>query len=149
MVPGRLPPKIGLAKFVSRIAATLQVQYLLGLHKLGPRGETRHMRVTLLSLAAAMLCLATGANAYHSESGRISGRVMDSLRQPMPGVVVLARRTSEGIAARTETIRDGRYAFASLPSGEYSLDFDLLGFDIERRNEVPTSASPNAADVDV
>lgn len=107
------------------------------------------MRVTLLSVAVAMLSLATGANAHQSTSGQITGRVLNSLREPMPGVVVLARRTGEGITARTETNRDGRYGFASLPSGDYSLDFDLLGFDVERRNDVPTRTSANAADIDV
>jgi hypothetical protein len=39
--------------------------------------------------------------------------------------------------------------FASLPSGVYSLDFDLLGFDIEQRNNVTTRTAERADDLDV
>ena len=67
----------------------------------------------------------------------LSGTVRDAAGQPMPGILV--EISSPAVA---ETVRPvatdsrGRYRFASLPPGTYSMTFTLIGFWSERREGI-------------
>jgi carboxypeptidase family protein len=79
---------------------------------------------------------ATGSDTVLAQSGGISGHVVDSIGQPVPGVSVSAAPETGGTATRVTTGTDGTYRFETLPDDVYRVDFELLGFDLYRRNHV-------------
>jgi hypothetical protein len=78
------------------------------------------------------------------QSGGISGRITDSAGQLIPGVGVIAVPANGGVAAHAVSGPNGTYEVDGIPEGVYFVDFDLLGFDITRRNHVPVSAKTTA-----
>ena len=81
------------------------------------------LRATLKSLGAA-------------ESASIVGHVVDASGQPLPGVSVTTIAEPRGVASRAISAGDGTYQFSTLPDGTYRVDFELLGFDVIRRNHI-------------
>ncbi len=75
---------------------------------------------------ALFLCLAAVA------MGVLTGKVKSSAGGALPGVTVTVVETS----ASTTTANDGTFTFNALPEGEYSLRFDLTGFNSENRQGV-------------
>lgn len=107
--------------------------------------------------AAAVLAL-TGALVFAfaravtqgaaPQTGSIAGRVSDSIGQAVPGAWVTILPQAGGTATRMQTGADGAYRISRLAEGTYRVDFDLLGFDLTRRNHVRVTADSIArADV--
>ncbi|HEY7791781.1 MAG TPA: carboxypeptidase-like regulatory domain-containing protein, partial [Vicinamibacterales bacterium] len=92
-------------------------------------------RRTLLCLAAAFAMSAGIALAQNTQS-HLTGTVKDAQGGVLPGVTVTA--TSPALigtqTAVTET--NGTYLFPSLPSGTYTLKFDLQGFQSYTRSNI-------------
>ena len=90
---------------------------------------------TLLSVAAA---------SAQSTTGTITGRVTDSQDLPIPGVTVSA--TSPNLQGARETVSSGNgdFILALLPSGTYTVRFELTGFQRQERTVAvaPTQAVP-------
>lgn len=82
-----------------------------------------------------------------AQSGSIAGRIADIADQGLPGVSVIAIPATGGLATRVESGVNGIYRFDALATGTYRVDFDVLGFDLARRNNVAVSADrPAIAD---
>ena len=62
--------------------------------------------------------------ALASTSGKISGRVLDTKRQPLAGVNVTVPLARTGAA----TDVDGRYVIINVPAGTYDVKFSLIGY---------------------
>jgi hypothetical protein len=77
----------------------------------------------------------------------ITGRAIDQAGYPIPGASVTAMLESGGVSKRAPTGTDGVFRFDGLPDGTYRVDFELLGFQLVRRNHVRV-ASSGAATVD-
>jgi hypothetical protein len=72
-----------------------------------------------------------------SQSPAIVGRVVNSLGMPISGATVTTMLETGGIAARATSGPDGTYELAApLQDGTHRVDFELLGFDLVRRNHV-------------
>src|SRR5678816_3745798 len=69
-----------------------------------------------------------------AEPGGITGRVMDPVGQPLPGAGITVTPESGGRVVHTTSGSDGSYRVEGLPEAVYRVDFDLLGFDVMRRN---------------
>ena len=80
-----------------------------------------------LGLSAVVICCLSGAlgAAQSRPAGRLSGLVVDSSDNVMPGVSI-GLRGPEGRS--TVTDKDGRFAFTSLTAGDYELWARLEGF---------------------
>jgi hypothetical protein len=90
-------------------------------------------------VVSGMLLLAATFGLHVASSGNstsITGRIVDGAGYPVPGVSVAARRDAKKAVSRTTTGADGTYQFERLSEGTYHVDFQLLGFDITRRNNV-------------
>ena len=80
-------------------------------------------------------------------TGRIGGRVRDTIGQVLPGVTITVMPNRGGRARQTITDRDGVYRLEGLPDDTYRIDFLLAGFDLVRENHVRAGADPQV-DVD-
>ncbi len=84
---------------------------------------------SLCRFATTLACLSlAGTAGAQTTSGTISGRVVDGQGLPLPGVTVNAASPNlQGVRAST-TSSNGDYTFIGLPSGPYTLTFELSGF---------------------
>ena len=90
--------------------------------------------------AAAQPYAVSGA----AQTAGISGRITDAAGQPAPGVRVTAVPAKGGAAVHGVSAPDGTYELGEMTEGVYFVDFDLLGFDITRRNHVRVTAKTTA-----
>jgi hypothetical protein len=87
----------------------------------------RFLRSWLL-VAVALLVVAAAATAQ-TTNGTITGHVADSQGLALPGVTVNASSPSlQGVRA-VVTSENGDYVLTGLPSGTYTISFDLSGFE--------------------
>ncbi|HSL20647.1 MAG TPA: TonB-dependent receptor [Vicinamibacterales bacterium] len=79
-------------------------------------------------LVAVMLLLAPALAMAQIEQGRIIGTVTDEQGAVLPGATVTAKSPAL-IGTRSAVAEsDGRYVFPALPSGTYTLTYELPGF---------------------
>ncbi|MGH9335456.1 MAG: carboxypeptidase regulatory-like domain-containing protein, partial [Vicinamibacteria bacterium] len=71
------------------------------------------------------------------------GRVQDATSGVLPGVTVTATHEATGMVRSVATNTDGFYQLRSLPTGEYTLGFELSGFRTVRQEGISVEASVN------
>lgn len=76
----------------------------------------------------AGVLVAAAALAQGNPTGRLMGRVVSS-EGPLPGVTVTAKSPNLQGERVVQTNANGDYLFAALPPGEYTVAFDIAGFD--------------------
>ena len=91
--------------------------------------------VFAVALLTASLVSITPASAQ-VDQGRLTGVVTDNQGAVLPGVTVTATSPALLGANTAVTEGDGRFLFPSLPSGRYTLQFDLSGFQTIRRENI-------------
>jgi Carboxypeptidase regulatory-like domain len=95
------------------------------------------MRFTRSVFAALLLaCLVAGSAAAQITQGRLTGLVTDAQGAILPGVTVTA--TSPALIGTQSTVTqpDGKFLFPALPTGTYTLVFELAGFQKLTRENV-------------
>jgi hypothetical protein len=100
----------------------------------------RHVRILL---AIVMLAVAHAA-AAQSTTGTISGRVTDAQGLAVPGATITAASSNLQGTRQTITSDNGDYILTLLPSGTYTLTFELSGFATQTRTVAvaPTQVVP-------
>jgi hypothetical protein len=95
-----------------------------------------------IAVAAAIL-IASGASAQ-TTTGTISGRVVDSQGLALPGVTVSATSPNLQGVRTAVTSQNGDYILSALPSGTYTIAFELSGFENQQRTVgvAPTQVVP-------
>jgi len=93
---------------------------------------------TALSLAVATMVSAQSLTAT------IVGRVVDTQGLPVPGVTVVAASPNLQGTRETVTSTNGDYIISLLPSGTYTVRFELSGFTTQTRtvSVAPTQVAP-------
>jgi hypothetical protein len=86
------------------------------------------MRRHLLWAVALMLVTVGGAFAQGTQTGTLSGTVLSSDRQPLPGVTVSVKSPALLGTRTAVTDANGGYIFKALPPGTYKVSYDLTGF---------------------
>jgi outer membrane receptor for ferrienterochelin and colicin len=103
------------------------------------------MRFMRLGIWLVVATLATSGVAHaQSTSGTISGRVVDQQERSVPGVTVSVESANlQGIRTAV-TSENGDYIFTLLPSGQYTITFELSGFERQQRTVsiAPTQVVP-------
>ncbi|OFW25355.1 MAG: hypothetical protein A3H97_06460 [Acidobacteria bacterium RIFCSPLOWO2_02_FULL_65_29] len=96
-----------------------------------------------LNLAMAFLA-AAGPALAQSTTGTIGGRVVDSQGRTTPGVVVTVESPSLQGVRSAVTSETGDYILTLLPSGAYTVTFELSGFErhVRRVSLAPTQVLP-------
>ena len=87
----------------------------------------------MIGTCAVLIVVSLGV--VFGQSG-VAGRVVDTAGQALPGVTVMMFPASGGTQMKTYTGADGTYRFEKAPDGNYRVDFELLGFEVIRRNHV-------------
>jgi hypothetical protein len=82
----------------------------------------------------------THAATLQTGVGAIHGYATDSAGRTVPGVTVKALDASGRLVAQTVTGSNGAYAIQGVPPGDYTLAFELAGFQSTRANDVTVEA---------
>src|SRR6516164_10525581 len=102
--------------------------------------------MTRFSMLIAGVCVALTATAAHAQTttGTISGHVVDSQGLAVPGVTVNAGSPNLQGVRSAVTSTNGDYIFTGLPSGTYTITFELSGFQPQSRTVTlaPTQVMP-------
>jgi hypothetical protein len=87
---------------------------------------------------AAALCLAALAGSAHAQElrGRIVGTVVDNSGAVLPGVSVTVAGPALMQPQTATSGADGTYRFPSLPSGFYTVTYEMSGFQTTRREGI-------------
>jgi outer membrane receptor for ferrienterochelin and colicin len=90
-----------------------------------------------------MLCAAAVTDAQ-TTNGTISGHVIDSQGLALPGVSVTATSANLQGVRTAVTSANGDYIFPALPSGTYTITFELSGFQTQQKSVsvAPTQLVP-------
>jgi hypothetical protein len=96
------------------------------------------MYARICSCLVAFVLLTAVAGAAQTETGRVSGSVEDAQGLVVPGATVTLTSTTTAAVRTTSSDANGRYVFANLPAGPYSLTVELSGFAPQRRDLVVT-----------
>ena len=105
------------------------------------------MMMKIALLAGALALLALPALPQTNPTGTISGKVVDQQGLAVPGATVSAQSRSLQGSRSTTTSPNGDYIFPFLPTGDYSVTFELAGFGTVKQSvrvAVGTSVPLNA-----
>jgi outer membrane receptor protein involved in Fe transport len=91
---------------------------------------------TVALVTAVLIALCAGAASAQELRGRIVGTVTDNTGAVLPGVSVTASGPALIQPQVTNTGPDGTYRFPALPSGLYTLTFQIGGFQTAKREAI-------------
>src|SRR5215831_4247896 len=97
--------------------------------RLQPQGEDEGMKHVLIGVAAVVLALSASlAAAQGVQTGTLTGTIQSADGLPLPGVTVTA--SSAALQGQRVAVTDvnGVYFLKGLPSGTYSVTFELSSF---------------------
>jgi len=98
-------------------------------------GSSYRVRLSILLLVALML----GTSGHAALPGRVEGTVVDPAGAKISGARVLLRRGAGVIAYTSSSDDEGRFVFAGVEAGSYSLVVEAVGF--SQTHEVKVDAS--------
>ena len=90
-------------------------------------------RARVLLVFAMVLCVAAGAWAQGNPTGAIRGKVVDPDNLPLPGVTVTAASPALQGTRTTVSSANGDFIIPFLPAGDYSVTFELEGFQAQKQ----------------
>jgi len=83
------------------------------------------IRFTQVALGTIVICFYLHGQ---SQTGSLSGTVVDPAQAPVPGAQVEATQNNTGLILRTVTSDDGLYVFPAVPAGTWSVAVEKTGF---------------------
>jgi iron complex outermembrane receptor protein len=84
--------------------------------------------VLCATLALPFAATLNPAQLYAQSSASLTGTVLDPRGVPLPGAAVSVRSDATGAAQKSTSDSQGKYAFANLAPGKYSVQVDASGF---------------------
>jgi outer membrane receptor for ferrienterochelin and colicin len=81
-----------------------------------------------LALVWALLLALAAPGVAQTETGRVTGRVIDQTGGVLPGATITLLSPGTGVARTTVTDEAGRYVIANLQPGPYTAKVELSGF---------------------
>ena len=101
-------------------------------------------RMKVFFYAAVLLLAVATTVPAQSLTATIVGRVVDSQGLPVPGVTIVASSPNLQGTRETVTSTNGDYIISLLPSGTYTVQFELSGFATQTRtvSVAPTQVTP-------
>ena len=96
----------------------------------------RRKSLNRLKILLLIMFLSCGMLVAQTPTGKIMGKVTDEEGVPLPGVSVTAQSPKLVGGAAAVTDEAGTFRMFALPSGTYSLTFELGGFNTIRRTDI-------------
>ncbi|WP_254412602.1 TonB-dependent receptor [Dyadobacter diqingensis] len=93
-----------------------------------------------ISLTILLIIPALTANAQSHQTGVIKGIVTTIDGAPAQGIAVKLKNTSKGTITNT----NGGFEFKNLPSGSYTVEFSMMGYETSTADALITEAKPTA-----
>src|SRR5947207_3237508 len=90
--------------------------------------RARSLVVLVAMVLAAVVGTAVPGAFAQTETGRITGKVVDPQGAAVPGVTVTATNVGTGAARTTVTDETGSYVIANALAAQYEISFGLQGF---------------------
>jgi iron complex outermembrane receptor protein len=87
----------------------------------------------LAAVQPAALYAQSSSQSGAQSSGTLSGTVLDPRGAPLPGAAVTMKNEATGATQKMNSDSVGKYAFASLPAGKYTIQVDDAGFTSSKR----------------
>jgi outer membrane receptor protein involved in Fe transport len=84
-----------------------------------------------LALAGVLLLAFAAPGLPQTETGRVTGLVIDQTGAVLPGATITLTGTATGVARTTVTDEAGRYVIANLQPGSYTAKVELSGFNTQ------------------
>jgi iron complex outermembrane receptor protein len=101
----------------------------------------RYARVALCAvLALPVLAVVQPAPLVAQSSATLSGTVLDPRGVPLPGADVTVKNEATGATQKMKSDSVGKYAFANLPGGKYTVQVDAPGFNTAQKASVQVPA---------
>ena len=101
-------------------------------------------RLSRLALSAALLlpvAATTTPVPLHAQSSSVlSGTVLDPRGVLLPGASVSVKNEATGATQKLTSDGQGKYSFANLPAGKYTIQVDAPGFNTSRTTGVVVAA---------
>jgi len=88
------------------------------------------------------------AHLYAQSNSSLTGTVLDPNSRPLPGAAVTVRNEGTDAVQKATSDSQGKYSFANLPAGSYTIQVDASGFNTSKRNGVQL-ASGQPADISI
>jgi len=85
---------------------------------------------------AIALSILSGRALAQGSAGQISGTIHDEQSGVLPGVSMTVKNQVTGVSRTIVSDESGRYVFAALPSGRYTLRAELSGFGIQEVSDI-------------
>src|SRR5262249_37519077 len=102
-----------------------------------PRRQRLLRALLCLSVLAALGVCAAAPSAFAQNTGSVTGTVVDSSDQVIPGAAVSLVDERTGIVRSEPSDSRGEFTFNAVRPGSYTLKVELQGFrTLERRNNV-------------
>ncbi|MCF0054835.1 TonB-dependent receptor [Dyadobacter sp. CY356] len=92
----------------------------------------------LLTLFAVVFSISTNAQSH--QSGQIKGIVTTTDGAPAQGISVKLKNTTKGTVANTH----GSFEFKNLPTGTYTVEFSMVGYETSTAEAILTDEKPHA-----
>ena len=102
------------------------------------------LRSTMLMLVISLVTVAVNSKAQ-TITGSISGVVTDSTGSVVPAAAVMLANEKTGQTRNASTNGEGRFNFAALQPGSYSIKIERQGFQTVEQRNIILSANENLA----
>ncbi|HEY4380471.1 MAG TPA: TonB-dependent receptor [Acidobacteriaceae bacterium] len=105
---------------------------------------TRYLRYARFALCAALalpvLTTIRATPLYAQASASLSGTVLDPRGVPLPGADVTVKNEATGAVAKKKSDSVGKYSFADLATGKYTIVVNANGFTTAQKTSIQVSA---------
>ncbi|HKB13870.1 MAG TPA: carboxypeptidase-like regulatory domain-containing protein, partial [Vicinamibacterales bacterium] len=92
-----------------------------------------HSQVSVLVFVFLFAAVAASGQTVSTTTGAINGKITDTSNAVMPGVTVTISSPSMQGTRTDTTGADGVYRFSAIPPGEYTVRYELAGFETQIR----------------
>ena len=106
-----------------------------------PKTFFRFARLVLYIVLATPLTASFGTPSLLAQtSASLNGTVLDPRGAPLPGASLSLTNDATGVIRKTKSDAQGRYTFAGLTSGKYTVQVDAAGFATAKKLDVAVGA---------
>jgi len=102
---------------------------------------SRFVRLTLCAVLVLPVAATLVPTPLFAQSNlAITGTVLDSRGVPLPGAAVVVKNEANGVTQKLTSDAQGKYSFANLAAGKYTIQVDAPGFNTSRTTGIAVAA---------